>query len=215
MRFVRVGLALLVLRLLAVVEPAQGQGQPEQRIEAVGSVGYLHSGDYFTGPGSTSLNNGDGVAVALQVHLPVYRWLGLVIAASHAEPDWKLNGVPLLGTVTLPGASLWFGDVSLRGSLPISRSAQPTYLFGQIGAGAARYAVSTTILGNRLEDHATNFAFALGAGVGIPIAGRIGGELMGKDYIASFKSVRDLETLGVRGKRAHTFLATAGIRVSF
>jgi hypothetical protein len=27
--------------------------------------------------------------------------------------------------------------------------------------------------------------------------------------------VRDLETLGVRGKRAHTFLATAGIRVSF
>lgn len=215
MGFVRIGLALSALRLLVGVAPAEGQAQPEHRIEAVGSVGYLHSGDYFTGPGSTSLNNGDAAAVGLQLQLPVYRWLGLVIAASHAEPDWKLNGVPLLGTLTLPGASLWFGDVALRGNLPLGRSAQPTYLFGQIGAGAVRYAVSTSILGNRLEDHATNFAFALGAGIGIPIAGRIGAELMGKDYIASFKSVHDLETLGVQGKRAHTVLATAGIRVSF
>jgi hypothetical protein len=215
MGFVRIGLALSVLRLLAGIEPVEGQAQPKRRIEVVGSVGYLHSGDYFTGPASTSLNNGDAASVGLQVQLPLYRWLGLVIAASHAEPDWKLNGVPLLGTLTLPGASLWFGDAALRGSLPLGRSAQPTYLFGQIGAGAVRYAVSTSILGNRLEDHATNFAFALGAGIGIPIAGRIGAELMGKDYIASFKSVRDLEALGVQGQRAHTVLATAGLRVSF
>jgi hypothetical protein len=215
--FQRPGLVLLssFLLITSAAELAQAQLKRESRVELTGSVGYLNAGDYFTGPGATALDNSDAAAFALQAKVPVYRGLSVVIAATHAEPEWRLTGVPLLGSIGLPGASLWFGDAALRGSLDLGRSARPISVFGQIGAGAARYAVSTSILGNRLEAHATNFALALGAGLGIPIGRRLGVEILGKDYIASFTTVRDLESLGIEGQRAHTLLALAGLRVSF
>jgi len=213
----RPGVVLLswLLLLATSAEFAQAQTQREERFELTGSVGYLNAGDYFTGPGATALDNSDALAVALQAKIPVYRGLSVVIAGAHAEPEWRLTGVPLLGAISLPGASLWFGDAGLRGSLDLGGSSRPVTLFGQIGAGAARYAVSTDILGNRLEAHATNFALALGAGLGLPLGRRIGIEILGKDYIASFTTVRDLEALGVEGQRAHTLLALVGVRVSF
>jgi hypothetical protein len=216
-RFQRSGLALVssFLVLNAAAERAYPQAQSSNRVELTASAGYLNAGDYFTGPGATALDNSDALAVAFQAKIPVYRGLAVVIATTHAEPEWRLTGVPLLGAIGLGGASLWFGDAALRGSLDLGRSARPISLFGQIGAGAARYALATSILGNPLEAHATNFAWALGAGVGVPIGHRIGVEILGKDYIASFTTVRDLETLGVEGQRAHTFLGLAGLKVSF
>jgi hypothetical protein len=215
--FQRSALALVssFLVMNASAGRAHAQAEWKDRVELTASAGYLNAGDYFTGPGATALDNSDAMAVALQAKIPVYRGLAVVIAATHAEPEWRLTGVPLLGAVGLGGASLWFGDAALRGSLALGRSARPITLFGQVGAGAARYAVSASILGNPLEAHATNFAWALGAGLGVPIGRRVGVEILGKYYIASFTTVRDLEVLGVEGQRAHTLLALAGLSVSF
>jgi hypothetical protein len=40
-----------------------------------------------------------------------------------------------------------------------------------------------------------------------------GTEVLAKDYIASFKCVRDLEPLGIEGRRAHTMLPSASARL--
>jgi opacity protein-like surface antigen len=201
--------------LLSIVLFGTTSGWTQDRaspVQVEAGVGYLTSGDYFTGPGSTSLQTGDAAAVMLQVGLRVHRSFDVVIAGAYAQPDWRLGGVPLLGSVSLPGASLWFGDAALRGRLPLNQSSRPVSLLAQVGAGLARYAVGTSVLGNRIDASATNFAFVLGAGVQASLARRVGLELLAKDYIASFKSVRDLEALGVEGQRAHTILLAASVR---
>jgi hypothetical protein len=183
------------------------------RVEVAGGLGYLSSGNYFSGPSSSSLTNSDAAAVMLQLGVRVQRSFDLVLAGSYAQPEWRLEGLPLVGALSLPGARLWFGDASLRGRLPLKQSSRPVSLFAQAGAGLVRYSVSSSILGNRLEANATNFALVLGAGVQASLARRLGLELLAKDYIASFKSVRDLEAFGIEGRRAHTLLIAASVRV--
>jgi hypothetical protein len=182
-------------------------------VQLAGGLGYLTSGDYFTGPGSTSLANSDAAAVMLQAGIRLHRSFDLVLAGAHAQPEWRLDGVPLIGGVSLPGARLWFGDAAVRGRLPLNDQPRPVSLFAQVGAGVAHYAVGTTLLGNRIDANATNFAIALGAGLQAPLARRLGIEVLAKDYIASFKSVRDLEAFGIEGRRAHTVLLVASVRL--
>jgi hypothetical protein len=183
------------------------------RVQVAGGLGYLSTGNYFSGPSSSSLTNSDAAAVMLQLGVRLQRSFDLVLAGSYAQPEWRLEGLPLVGTLSLPGARLWFGDASLRGRLPLQQSSRPVSLFAQAGPGLVHYAVSSSILGNRIEANATNFAFVLGAGVQAPLARRLGLELLAKDYIASFKSVRDLEAFGIEGRRAHTLLIAASLRV--
>ena len=64
--------------------------------------------------------------------------------------------------------------------------------FAQVGAGLAHYSVNATVLGNAIDESATNFAGSLGAGLGLSLTDRLGLEVMAKDYIASFKSARGL-----------------------
>lgn len=56
-------------------------------------------------------------------------------------------------------------------------------------------------------------ALTLGAGLALPLARRVGVEVMAKDYIASFKSVRDLAAYGIEGRRAHTLLLLVSARL--
>jgi hypothetical protein len=182
------------------------------RIQVAGGLGYLTSGDYFTGPASTSFANSDAAAVTLEGAVRVHRFFDGVLAGAYAQPEWRLSGVPLVGSISLPGAHLWLGDVSLRGRLPLSQSSRAVSLLAQAGAGVAHYAVATSLLGNRIEADATNFAFALGAGIQAPLTRRLGLELLAKDYIASFKSVHDLEAFGVEGRRAHTVVFAASVK---
>jgi hypothetical protein len=207
----RTGFVLLAATLLGTT-PAWTQDRVS-RVQVAAGAGYLATGDYFSGPSSTSLTNGDAAGVTLQVGVRVQRSLDVVLAGSYAQPEWRLEGLPLVGSLSLPGAQLWFGDVELRGRLPLEQSGQPVSLFAQAGPGLVRYSVSTSLLGNRIEASATNFAVVLGAGVQAPLARRFGLELLAKDYIASFKSVRDLEAFGVEGRRAHTLLIAASVRL--
>jgi hypothetical protein len=192
---------------------AQATAAPDRRVQVAAGGGYLTSGRYFTGPGSTAFANGDSFVGAVQVGVAAGRSLAVVLSGAHARPEWRLSGVPLFGGITLPGARLWFFDAALRGRLPLGPAPRPPELFAQAGAGLAHYAVDATVVGRRIEEDATNFAVALGAGVQIPLGGRLGVEVLAKDYIASFESVDDLAAFGVEGRRAHTLLLLASARL--
>jgi hypothetical protein len=196
----------LALLLIPAALPAQ--------VHVSAGGGLLTSGAYFTGPGALELASGDAFAGLVQVSVPVHPSVALVVAGVHARPEWQITGVPLVGDISVSGAKLWFADAAVRGLLPLdAQSATTPVAFAQAGAGLAHYSLNTTVLGNAVDENATNFAFTLGAGVALPVAERFGLEVLAKDYIASFKSVRDLEDLGVEGRRAHTLHLAVSVRV--
>jgi len=211
----RLALAFALAILLAPAAlRAQSNPTPTTRVQVSAGGGFLTSGAYFTGPGALELSSGDAFAGTVQVSVPVHRSFALVVAGAHARPDWRITGVPLVGAVGVSGAKLWFADAAIRGILPLGAPSITTpTAFAQAGAGLARYSLNTTVLGNAVDEDATNFAVTLGAGLALPLTERLGLEVMAKDYIASFTSVRDLEPLGIEGRRAHTVLLAASARL--
>src|SRR4051794_10443057 len=158
------------------------------RLQVAAGGGFMTSGAYFTGPGELELAAGDAFAGALEVAVPVHRSFAIILGGVHTQPTFQLSGLPLLGSVGVHGARLWFADAAVRGHLPLrtARPGGPT-AFAQLGAGLAYYAVSATVLGNAIDEHATNFAGELGGGIDLPLTERLGLQIMGKDYIASFR----------------------------
>ena len=205
---------ILLFALLLAPDPLPAQSHAGSRVHLSAGGGFFTSGAYFTGPGALELTSGDAFAGILQASVPVHRSVAVVVAAAHARPDWRITGVPLVGAIGLSGARLWFADAAVRALLPLSASSVITpAVFAQAGAGLARYSLHTTVLGSSVDEQATNFAVALGVGLAIPFGERFGLEVMAKDYIASFRSVRDLEELGVEGRRAHTLLLALSARL--
>lgn len=201
---------------LAFVPPAVSHAQVESqgsRVHVSGGGGVLTSGAYFTGPGDLEVASGAAAAVMLQASVAVHPRLATVLTAVYARPDWELTGVPLVGEAGLSGASVWFADAALRGHLPLGSGRRAPAAFGQIGAGIAHYSLDTSVLGVAVDERATNLAVALGAGLVVPLTPVLGIEVMGKDYIASFTSVRDLAEFGVEGQRAHTLVGTVSARL--
>ena len=206
--------ACLSLAFVLVPALAHAQGRSSARVQVAAGGGLMTSGAYFTGPAGLELAGDDAFAGLLQVSVPVHRSLAVVMAGTYAQPQFRLTGVPLIGSVGLRGAHLWFADVGLRGQLPLA-AASPTMpvAFAQVGAGLAHYSVNTTLLGNAVDESATNFAGSLGVGLGLSLTARLGVEVMAKDHIASFKSVRDLSAFGVEGRRTHTILLSVSARL--
>jgi hypothetical protein len=206
------------LAIVLLLAPASAGAQEEPRtgrVQIAGGAGLVTAGAYFTGPGSLKFSSGDALAGALQIRVAVSRSLSIVLAGTYARPDWQLTGVPLIGSVGVPGAGLWFADAALRGELPLGRAGPSgAVAFAQVGAGLAHYSIDTSILGAVVDESATNFALPLAAGTALPVTDRLGLELMAKDYIASFKSVTDLAAFGIEGRRAHTVLVAASGRLS-
>jgi hypothetical protein len=204
------------LALAFVLLPAFGHAQARSsaRVQLTAGGGLMTSGAYFTGPAGLELAGDDAFAGVLQVSVPVHRSLAVVMAGTYAQPQFRLTGVPLVGSVGLRGARLWFADVALRGQLPLGAD-RPTMpvAFAQLGGGLAHYSVNATVLGNAIDESATNFAGSLGAGLSLSVTDRLGLEVMAKDYIASFTSVRDLAAFGVEGRRTHTILLCVSARL--
>jgi hypothetical protein len=175
--------------------------------------GFLTSGAYFTGPGNLEFANGNAFVGALQVSLAIHRTFTVVLAAAHARPEWRLTGVPLIGDVSVPGGRLWFADAALRGRVPFRAASNAPAIFAQVGAGVAHYALAGSVLGIAVDEQATNLALALGAGFEVPLTRRLSLESVAKDYVASFRSVRDLAAFGVEGRRAHTVLLLVSARL--
>jgi hypothetical protein len=206
------------LAFVFLLAPAFAGAQEEPRtgrVQIAGGGGLVTAGAYFTGPGSLKFSSSDALAGALQIRVAVYRSFSIVLAGTYARPDWQLTGVPLIGSAGVPGAGVWFADAALRGELPLGRVGPAgAVAFAQVGTGLAHYSINTSVLGAVVDESATNFALALAAGAALPVADRFGIELMAKDYIASFKSVTDLATFGIEGRRAHTVLLVASGRLS-
>ena len=205
-------LLLLAALLCPAPLPAQSpEDRPRWHVSAGG--GRITSGAYFTGPGDLELASAGSAAALAQVSLAFHPRLSAVLAAAYARPEFELTGVPLAGTVGVPGASLWFADASVRGWAPLGDRGGAPAAFLSLGLGLARYSLETSLLGVAVDERATNVALALGAGLVLPIVSRVGVEVTARDYVASFRSVRDLEDFGVEGRRAHTILLAVSARV--
>ena len=206
--------ACLALFLLSAPRLLEAQALPAHRVEMTAGGALLTSGAYFTGPGDLALAAGDALAGTLEVGVAVHRSLSIVFGGSYAQPEWRVSGIPLFGSVGVPGADLWLGDLALRVELPLGApTARRPIAFLQAGPGLARYAVRGSVLGRAVDESATNFAVAVGAGLAVPFTQRFGIEALVKDYIASFRSVRDLAAFGIEGQRAHTLVIGAGARI--
>jgi hypothetical protein len=184
------------------------------RLEVAAGPGFLTSGRYFTGPGDLELASGNALAGTLQASLAVHPSFAVVLTGAFARPDWQVTGIPVIGSVGVSGASLWFVDAAARGRVRLGPTPGTPAVFAQVGAGVARYSLEASLLGETVDERASNVAVALGVGLAVPVTPRFGLELMAKDYIASFTSVRDLAELGIEGQRAHTVIVSLLARVS-
>jgi hypothetical protein len=200
---------LLVIPALLVpfsAAASQVSGPTPHSFEISPMAGYLAFGTYFTGPGGIRFSNQDGFGYGAQLSVPVWRNLSLVGSALHGTSDWSFESVPLLGSIAIGGASLWFFDAGLRVNLPLGASS-PVWVFGQATAGAIHYSVDNALF----TGQATNFALSGGVGLRAWLGGRVSLQGMVKDYIASFRSVDDAASLGVEGRRAHTLAVLVGL----
>jgi len=205
---------LLVVSLAACAPLATAHSQnpvtaQSPTIELTPTAAYLAFGTYFTGPGGIQFSNEDGFGYGGQVAIPLWKTLSLVASALHGTSNWSFEEVPLVGRVTLNGASLWLFDAGLRATLPLGAGV-PVALVGQVTAGAIRYAVDNPLI----RGQAINFAFGPGAGLVTRLGGRLNAQVLVKDYVASFRSVDDAAAFGVEGRRAHTVAVLIGLGIS-
>jgi hypothetical protein len=201
--------ALLLIALVTPLIPAAAQSdQPATRPVVVQpTAGVLSFGDYFTGPGGVTFSNQDGVGYGAELSVRIWKRLSAVGSLLHATSDWSFGSVPILGSVSVNGASLWFYDAGLRYHFPLG--ATPLSAVAQASAGAIRYAVNNALF----SGHATNFAISGGLGLNARLGQRFSAQALVKDYVASFKSVDQAASLGVEGQRAHTLAFLLGLGI--
>ena len=199
---------LLIISILVfpALPLASQQSRPVQVIRIGPTAGYLTFGTYFTGPGGLRFSNDNAAAFGGELEFPVWRNLSVVGNVLHATSDWSFQEVPLIGSVTIGGASLWLFDAGLRLQVPLG-DARTVLPFVEVGGGAIRSSVNNALL----EGNATNLAFVGGLGITTRIGERLGLQARVKDYFASFRSVDDAAALGVTGRRAHTIGFLVGI----
>lgn len=178
---------------------------PSRRVEILPTAGYLSFGSYFTAPEGIRFTNQDGFGYGAELGVVVWRNLSVVGSVLHGTSDWAFRSIPILGTVTVESASLWFFDVGPRVAVPLDATGVMS-LVAQAGAGAIRYAVDNPLFSGR----ATNLAFSGGVGM-LARLGRVSLLILVKDYIASFRSVDDAAALGVKGREAHTVAMLLGL----
>jgi hypothetical protein len=126
----------------------------------------------------------------------------------HGSSNWRFEEVPLVGVVTLNGASLWLFDVGPRVTLPLG-SRVPVALILQATVGAIHYSIDNPLFAGETP----NLAYGGGAGLAVQLGTRARLQALVKDYVASFRSVKDAAFLGVEGRRAHTIAVMVGIGV--
>jgi hypothetical protein len=203
--------ALLLLQMLLLppaLLTAQEPPPDASSFSIVPTAGLFSFGNYFTAPGGVRFSNQDGIGYGAQVTFRVHGGLSLFGGVLHTGSDWAFEEVPLLGTVTVEGASLWFFDAGLRAQIPLGTNAVSG--FAQASAGAIRYQVNNPLL----TGHATNLAFSGGLGLLVHLSRQVRLEGSVKDYVASFRSVDQGSSLGVEGQRAHTLALLLGLGVA-
>ena len=199
--------AVLYICGLAWTPLCAQQSQEPARLRITPTVGYAIVGDYFRGPGDVGLRTENGVLLGLDVGLHLTGPMSLAASVARGRTDWTVGPLPLVGTLGLDGAELWFVDLALRGEWPSG----PISFFVQGGAGVARYSIANPLISGARE----NLALSVGTGVRAQIRSRLQAVGSVKDYLVSFRSVDDLAELGVTGRRSHTIALLAGLSFSW
>jgi hypothetical protein len=166
-------------------------------------AGYMKFGNLMDGPLGTSVGGAAGPVYGAEATLRIAPGLALVGNLGYANTDLDV-GLPVVGGLSLGKSSALLYDAGLRLSVPLL----PLRPFVQAGAGAMRQEIEIAGVGTR----STNFAYNLGAGVEVPIAPRLGLQLMAKDYIGKFDA-REATSVNVDAETAHNWTVSAGVRL--
>ena len=170
-------------------------------------VGYLRFGDYLDGPLGTTLSNANAPLYGAQLGLKLAPNVSLVGNLAYSRADVEV-GVPFIGGVSVGSSTALLYDGGLQVDVPAR--ALPIAPFVQAGVGAIRYDIRESVL----RTQATNLAANVGVGFDIPLGRSAGIRAMAKDYIGRF-DFADAAGLDIRGKTAHNWAFTAGLRLEF
>jgi hypothetical protein len=136
--------------------------------------------------------------------------VSLIGNVARASGDLKV-GVPFLGGFSVGQSSAWMYDGGLQLSTSLGeRSRLPITPFVQVGAGAIRYEVGSSLL----KTNATNFAANAGLGADIGLGSGVSLRVLAKDYIGKF-DVQQATSLDVQSQTSHNIGLTGGLKVEF
>jgi hypothetical protein len=172
------------------------------------TAGRLDFGEYFTGPAGVTFSNQTATGYGGELSVRVWKGVSVLGTVLHASSNWSFDEIPLLGRVTVEGASLWFYDIGVRGQTRLA-SSSPLSAFAQAGAGAIHYSVNNPLF----SGSAFNVTFSGGVGLIANLAERVSLQGLLKDYYASFRSVDDAAAYGIEGQRAHTLALLFGLGI--
>ena len=172
------------------------------------TAGRLDFGEYFTGPAGVTFSNQTATGYGGELSVRVWKGVSVLGTVLHASSNWSFDAIPLLGRVTVEGASLWFYDIGVRGQTRLA-SSSPLSAFAQVGTGAIHYSVDNPLF----SGSAFNISFAAGVGLIANLGERVSLQGLLKDYYASFRSVDDAAAYGVEGQRAHTLALLFGLGI--
>jgi hypothetical protein len=195
-----------VIAGLLLAAPLEAQSGRSGGFGITPYAGYMKFGNLVHGPAGTSVRGAAGPVYGAEASLGLLPGVALVGNVAYATSDLEI-GVPVVGGLSVGRNSGLLYDAALRLSLPLggSRGISP---FLQAGAGAMRREVAV----GPLETRSTDFAYNVGAGVDVPLAPRLGLQLLAKDYIGKFETP-EASALNVDARTTHNWTVNAGLRL--
>ena len=173
-------------------------------------AGYMFFGDFVKGPIGTSVSSANGPLYGAQLGVNITPNIALIGNVARASGDLQV-GLPLVGGLPVGQSSAWLYDGGIQLSAPLgARSRLPITPFVQLGAGAIKYDVQSSLL----QTSATNFAANAGVGADVGLGSGVSLRILAKDYIGKF-DVQQATMLGVEGSTSHNVGVSAGLTLAF
>ncbi len=188
------------LAALAFAAPLQAQ---RASLQITPYAGYLRSGAIVNGPLGATLRSPGAPVYGGELALGLTPGLSLVGNVAYSRPRLEI-GAPVVGGIGVGESSVLLYDAAVRLGLPLL----PLSPFVQAGAGQIRQTIGV----GPLETRSTSFAYNVGAGVDLPLAPRLGLQLMAKDYIGKFDA-QDATGVDLETETTHNWALSAGLRL--
>ena len=195
------------LAAFALAAPLHAQQPAAPRLQITPYAGYLKSGAIVSGPLGLALRNAGAPVYGGEMSVALTRGVALFGNVGYSQPGLEV-GAPILGGLQVARSSVLLYDAGVRLSLPTAAGALPFSPFVQAGAGAMRQEYEI----GPVTARSTNFAYNLGAGVDVPLAPRLGLQLMAKDYIGKFDAA-EATLIQVDTRTTHNWAFSAGVRL--
>ena len=130
--------SLLLLLLTPLSGVASQSTSTPPLVTITPSAGRFSFGDYFTGPAGVTFSNQTANGYGGELSVRVWKGVSVLGSVLHASSNWSFDEIPVLGRVTVEGASLWFYDIGARAQTKLA-SSSPLSAFAQLGAGVIHY----------------------------------------------------------------------------